>query len=407
MLANRNKLTLTSEQHSALAATPLPFAVIWTEENFEAFTKAAERDSRDIKTYLLYLSEYRKTLADNNPVYNDKGESPKQRELLDLLPHFIANVPSEEIALYAASLNLFALLLKDTKNFTDARENLKKALQIKGLHPISMASLAQNLSSVYDVVNDFPRRVLVQKDAVEYLEEVELAHTVDMHIAASIYSSYGNALNGEGYINAALNSHTQALKLWPENNMIANRAAIFFSKQDSFEALLRAEEIFANFYDYAKGKKLFVTPFYRADVNIKLAGQARQMGNDKLAADYAKRAREYLVQALSAIRANYKGSYQSKGMARLEYLEANLAYVEDRFDDVTYHSKKAEIFRLEVDEPRAKFEKFMAKFPIAPEPKVQEPKVSFSTIYLYRRKEKAPALAPVEEAKNVAHHSLT
>jgi hypothetical protein len=117
------KFTLTPEQHTALAATPLPFAVIWTEDNFEEFTNAAARQGTD--TYLRYLREYEKTLPDNNPVYNDKEKTAAQRRLLDLLPIFIASVTSEELDLYAASLNLYALLLKDTKNFKDARENLK------------------------------------------------------------------------------------------------------------------------------------------------------------------------------------------------------------------------------------------------------------------------------------------
>jgi tetratricopeptide (TPR) repeat protein len=366
---------LTAEENHALAATPLPFAVIWSEKDFEEFLKAAERDAT--KTYLGLLSGYRRILPHNNPIYNDVEQSEKQGELLTALRINARGVPHDEPELYAATLNLYALLLKDTKNFQTAVGILELALQIKNLSPLSLASLSHTLAGVYSQEKNVDASLAKLTNAAKFLEQVELSYAVDMHIAACIYSSLGNALYDKGDISRAREYHLRAIALWPENNVIANNAAIFLSKQHSLEDLQKADEMLAIHYEKAKEDKVFVTPYYRTDVNIKLAGFAKEAGNEVLAARYVRDACAYWTVANTAINTNYSGSYKNKGLARLEYLGANLAYIDQDYHELERHKAEATSFRQQVKEPAAKFEKFIAKFP------TQTP---FSTQGLYRRK---------------------
>jgi tetratricopeptide (TPR) repeat protein len=383
MSSTRNKLT--PEQYAALAATPLPFTIIWSDENFEAAMKAAERGAT--MTYLGYLLEYKRTLLHNNPIYNDDEKSEKQKELLQAIPRYAVTIPIEELELHAAALNLYALLLKDTKNFTSARLSVESALRINNLSLLSKASLSHTLASIYDAEKNSDARLQKLNEAAEYLDQVELSYTVDKHIAASIYSSLGNIYFEKGDLTQAAHLHDNAVDLWPENNVIANNNAIFYSKQNSLEALQKAERALARHYEKAAAEKKFVTLYYRADVNIKLAGHAKASGHDVQAAAYLQCAVMFLRDAATAINANYTGSYRSKGLARLEYLAANIAYIEQDFHALERHRGEAMIYRTHVNEPQVKHEKFAAKFPT---------QSLFSTTQLYRRKPVGVAEVQVE-----------
>ncbi len=386
------RIILTPAQHSALAATPLPFNIIWSEDNFDAIIKAAERGAT--MTYLGYLLEYKRTLLESNPIYNDDGKSEKQLELLQAIPRYAATIPDEEFELRAATLNLYGLLLKDTKDFAAARATLESALEINNLSLLSKASLLHTLASIYAAEKNSDASFEKLFASANCLEGMEFIYSLDKHIAATIYSSLADIYVEKEKDVMASCLHEDAIELWPENNVIANHFAIFHSKRDVLTSLTKAETVLAKHYDKAVAENRFVTPFYRADVNIKLAGQAIKSGDAQLVSDYLKRARDYWGKAHTAIiSANYKGSYQNKGLARLEYLATNIAYVEQDYSKMELHAAGARNYRTQVDEPQAKQQKFFAKFPT---------QTLFNTAELFRRKTVAvPAAEPVQTERKL------
>jgi hypothetical protein len=424
----------------AYKPAPLSFLVIW-ESKIEYLIKLAiEEQNAKVKKYLELLAAYHSTLTDNNPRYNIPVSSPVTEELLTNIASFIDELKaassshnpaqtesksdtqqSDEVAVSTAVENL---AISDSANLieiTAAVYTLQGLVQhgigedVKATDSFDLAyNKTSNLVSRAVILNQIEslrnREFLPQQRKVSKLVEiVDMIRNVQLdkleieaqHNVASIYSSLAYAYrktNEANSLELAEQNYTTALKYWPGSLVIMNRAAILYSKVSTLEALEKAEAILAKLYD--DNSLLMVTPYYRADVAIKLAALYKDNGDNAKYAEHVAAAERYLKCADNARKNNpkYSENYKTKASTRIDNLRANLAVVTGDLQQASELQKKLTKVRTEeVDEGKGSpeenkkaREKFLAK--------LIDTTKEFNKFMLFRRPVKQP-VQPVSEAR--------
>ena len=373
----------------------LTYPYIWTSEFSDAELSAAKANAKDDleKEYLEVLRKYCLKLTENNQRYNAKEAAEDLSSQLTALSTTIPKEP-EFNELRAAVLNLLGLIAhkmqKDLeaadKYFTAAlragyteEEFARFSANTTQIGSLSRACILSNtsilhldlsspdvtklISSVAELIDDVAEQN-VQEDNVEVNR---LIGTVCANVAIVMCKLDSRE---------AIAMFNRAMILWPENNFIANNAAINLSKLalSNDKALLDSEAILARFYDNAVATKKFVTPYYRANVNIKLARYAKTLGEK---AALLERANECLGKAEEALdphkgNENYSSTYRQMSTARLSFQLCLKAGVEGdkeaaiRYRELAISQRDAVPFS-EV-ETQAKKDKFKEKMNFVIEP---------------------------------------
>ena len=368
------------DNNPALAATPLPFTVIWTHENFKEFLEQAQSEKTHV--YLSLLAQYKATLTPNNPIYNGVPKSKVQEALSLELSAYAESIALEEPTLKAAAFNLLALLQRNmnNKDYTLSTKTFEKALGFAPLPALARAGILHNLA--FNLRKNLDKALAYQLEAFDILDLNKVHLEDEKRAVASIYSFLGVLRAKEGKFDACEEAHFKALALWPKNNVLANNAALNFSKVNSLPLLLKSEAILKEEYLNAVKKKLFVTPYYRADVNIKLAGLATTQTDKDKYLDIAKECLNVAELVNDPIHGNqsYDDNYRNKNKARLLYLASNLAYVCNQINEAKEKQEQATEARKAVIETAEKEKKFTDKFADLKQP--------YSSSQLFRRREK-------------------
>jgi hypothetical protein len=354
-----------------------PFLLIWTSSKEELEKLYQDENDEDIKSYLKCLITYRSTLTENNPLYKVKEPTPVITTLLQDLNDLL-NVNEFREDILAALYNLIGLINRGLGKYDAAVVAFNCGAYFA---PHSAVTFNSQLAAV---MNDLSHREKEKGNtekadaylvcclkylnlAVGFLDAQNLknADTQTKHIAAAIYIQRAYAYRKSNIANGvelADGFYKKACQLWPENNVIANQAGILFSKTSTVAALQRAEEIFEKFYPAAEAKNLFVTPYYRADVNIKLAAFFMHSDSSKCAA-YAEAAESYLAAVENAINNNpeYDRDYKEKALSRMLNLKTSLAMVREDLAKAEELQKQVTKHRDKVPESKEAREKFDAK----------------------------------------------
>jgi len=131
-------------------------------------------------------------------------------------------------------------------------------------------------------------------------------------------------------INLSIAAFTKALEVWPDSNILQNNLAITLSKSANIDDLDAAESILRPVYlENIKDKKpYFVTPYYLADIYIKLAKLVVDEQEQK--ALYISVASDALDRAEETLQLNkgYTHDYTIKSLAKVYRLRMALSGLE-------------------------------------------------------------------------------
>ncbi|MES2218244.1 MAG: hypothetical protein V4501_07525 [Pseudomonadota bacterium] len=349
-----------------LAATALPFLVIWTEPDFLQFIFQARENSAS--GYLLCLARY-KGLYSHRKTLGVYEHAAVMREItfLETLISGYKTLPETSVNLIAAANNLLALFQFDVNDKAVAQSTLETTVKLPNLSPLSKASIHSNLAYImlaanYNDDQQVIERALIEAEqALQCLQELELNNSRLKHIAAAIYSGLGDLYRKVEKLDLGIKTHEQALALWPENQVIRNKAVFNLLKHDTEENVKKAEAMLTA--DYAAQQDSFDMNFYLADANIKLAGFARSAGNSKEKDNYLVIAESYLRKAQQANENNKYEEGYLKRQARIKLIKTRLYYVDGNTRLVSIFKKLAFIDFGAYREDKQRSGKFLAKFP--------------------------------------------
>ncbi len=368
-----------------VAPTPMSHLEIWTMES-KPIEDAIENATPDAnKKYFALLLAYKQGLSSANQVNYPAQESP----LIAQLDEYSSTIPNDAYELKAATQNLKALVLqKFHKDHQQAQCIYFTELSMWSIMPVKAAlCLWTNCISSFLEQNKMQE---AERFAEFVLSETNLKQCHQFSRTESAVRAPINFILAKVKAKTDKNNPDQAVKLcetafraWPENNVIANNFAIMLSKVNNQAYLLQAEDILSQFYPQAAQKLLFVTPYYRCDVNIKLAAlESDPVQKEKRLQD----AMIYMAIADAALdRGQYKEPYITKGKARLAYLKANIASVDNNQERFDAEKKIALELRAQVTgETAEKKEKFARKIMMGVlfrlKPSEQKPADSISNV---------------------------
>jgi hypothetical protein len=355
----------------------LPSMLIWTAKLDEFNSWCRQATNPQTRLFIQYLRAFKELMTANNAQYNVAKNEPKTLELLTQVK-LLADQPHHP-ELQAAILNLKALIERDiTKDLEAAKNTLHTALALKcRLHPQSIASLYSNYAKIFTEQRAHTPAFEYHAKAKDTLISRAGWQALSPRLGAAILCLYAIASRKESQDQQCAAALQAARDLWPESNVIANNQAIALTKLllDTPAHLHMAESILLEQYEGAKRNHLFVTPYYRADLHIKLAGYYR-FNNDVVKQNHHMEiARECLRVAHEAIDyvaengiPKYPENYRVKGHARLEKLEGNLNYVGANVAEAVRHFTAAVALRASVQENAAKTERFRHKLPDPTQP---------------------------------------
>jgi hypothetical protein len=373
------RIKLSAEQINGLAATALPFGVIWAEDDIDAVIEKA--DQPETHEYLELLKRYRATLSESNPIYNSNEKIDIILELESNVQGYLGRMRNNALSssLGAAAHNLIGVLRRDAKLFIQAQNVFDVAVNLPNLNPLEKASLLHNRAFTLAVRNQYKEALVCQQEAIIELEKVEIDDTpILQHLAATIYSMMAMLFGKSGRVHKAAADFefaeqafektkpkfAKASRAW-NSNMIANHNAIVLSKTGNKQDCADARKVLASFLPDAKANNRFVSLFYYADATIKLAGFSR---HSPAFNDLVAEAETGLAAARTAITSSSytEQNYIRKAKARLLYLESELAYVKEEYEKIPGLKDQAEELRKDVVENReGKLTKFLEKFPPA------------------------------------------
>ncbi|MGL5741733.1 MAG: tetratricopeptide repeat protein [Legionella sp.] len=370
-------------------AVALPFTFIWTSSPDQLSQWCELKKNAENQHYLSCLLEYKGMLSANNTKYNVNSDHPETLHLLERVKAL--QVRKENHKLQAAVLNLQGLIERDIlKDLDAANKTWAQALALRTqLQALSVASLLSNLAKVFTEQGKHIEAHQLQAEAVALIEPLSplFEEPYEKQILATFFAGLGNCCRKIGDEHC-FNAFQKAINFWPENMVFRNNMAIALSKinSDDPNGLLVAEELLEKKYLDAKSKNLFVTPYYRADVNIKLASYFKS--ESAKYAHHIKIATECLETAKAAIANNndYKPEYQKRAQARIAKLEGDLQYALGQSEAAEAHYVKAIELRQSLGEPQEKKDKFIRKIP--------NTSLAFNPAALFRhpRKEKESVL---------------
>lgn len=206
------------------------------------------------------------------------------------------------------------------------------------------------------------------KKAEEILEALRKNNFADLNDkdkqkAASVYSAIARRYRKNNDFVNSEKFHVIAMELFPDNNVIAKNAAIMLSKlDDDLAKLEKSESILAKSYESSKENYLFVTPYYRANVHIKMAQMClndKNKRNEEIAL-----ATEYLATANTALMKNlyYDDNYRSKCISKVALLTSYLEILLENHVEANASQQAAKEEREKIKEPQEKKTKFYLKF---------------------------------------------
>lgn len=322
----------------------LTHSQIWTmesheiESTIESLKTAGETWEADFFALVLeYKGKLHSASQTNYPGENVEFFKKK-------INQFFQQIPWSEDELKIATKNLLAMVIgKLEKNYKAAHDIYSFELSLTSNSQARICLWTNYLSSYFEEKN--PQiDLLVEKAKKEsFLDE-----SITKQNQAAFYCVLANimAKKRKPYqqMGDVVELYQKALKLCPDNNVIANNFAIMLSKCNDQKALKLADTVLFKHYEHAKTNLLFVTLYYRADVTIKLASFASAEEREKL----LQNAERYMTLAAEALESKKSGSeenkyssyYITKGRARLSYLSANIASVRQNREN--FEKAKAE-----------------------------------------------------------------
>ena len=387
----------------------LPHLYYWSSSQEDGYAEIMQQHSDDALLMKLAacVLDYTNRLKENSSDYNPPESCEEALTKLNELIEEIKTVSDQE--LLAAAYNLRGLYLHQImKQIAAAKETYELALKLDNLPPLTRGSILTNLSSAYTYEDDhqksYAMRVQIlsnldafNADVTEYDEETQ---TVRDRVTAALYSRMALAM-AKVKNDYAINFFDKAMDYWPESNVISNQAAIGLSKLNQKESIEMAETIFAKHYQSEVAKLRFVNPYYRADVNIKLAAYAA-LDNPETLSEYQPKIEEYLAaadNALNSLKADtqeyrYSEFYRTKSFARINYLRGQWSAVLGKAQEAEDYQKLSKEQRAsitgQVDETPEKTLKFGQKF--VP---IEEIRGSLNPNWLFRR----PSISQASETK--------
>jgi tetratricopeptide (TPR) repeat protein len=383
-----SRKSLSQEEINSLAATALPFLVIWTEDNFVEFIMRAQRN--DISGYLHTLGHYntqRKYLG-----VTDAERIALLKEITSLeklISHFQTS-NATQTDLIAAAYNLLALLQLEVNTKAVAQNTLETALKLADLSPLSKASIHSNLAYIMMIATEGNDQTMTAaaldeaERALQSLQATELNNPIVKHIAAAIYNGVGDLYYKINKPGNATKAHAEALGLWPENPVIRKNT------KDSVQAL---ESILIKDYETQKTENRFNALLRLANVNIKLAGLAQCAENREEKDKYLLIAEDYIRQACIAIE-NDSGKEDYKKQAQIKFIKSRMYYVDGNVTQVQIMRELAGMNYAESKEIKPEIERFQAKFPVTDPTKP----FSFNIQMLFSRyRQTAPAVVTEEK----------
>jgi tetratricopeptide (TPR) repeat protein len=345
--------------------------VFWSDDLYsvENLKKAeAEEQDTNVKAFIGCLIFFRGKLKENNPCYDNPAESPEVNQFLKQLDQ-IADKVKLDTEFLAAILNLKGLALLWIKNYADAYESFRQSFA-STTNKLTWAIAYSHMGVVLKELRNetYLKSHITAGDIVDKITPLAADIEIKKSIA-SIYCLLANAYRKQGLaenFDKALATFDKAINHW-ESSVIANNRAILLSKVNTEETLELAEEYLAKAYPGAKEKQLFVVPFYRADVAIKLAAIRckKQDTQDVLklieaAGEYIETARKAIVTSNYATSEETLTDYQNKALARLFKLDAYAAFILGNLTKALEFKNKAIDYRNKVKEDIGKTAKFVA-----------------------------------------------
>lgn len=363
----------------------LPFLLIW-HENLSTFEKlASDETDPDVKEYLYCLLTYRKTLGDNHPRDNNTGVTdPEITALLKQISALNDRIDANEYEFKAAIYNLQGLILRDIHRYKEAIQSFEKFYDpfLKdNLQLITRATLLSHVGATLQSQNKMhmAAKRLVDCPVVKRLD-MDSADNETRQMVAAIYlrSAYFCRKYYSSDLEISEKRYDAALDLWPENIVIANCSGALLSKMSKTDKLEKGDAILAKFHDKAVKENLFVTLYYRADINMKLAAFYKA-DNEKFLA-HTKLAADCLALAETALAENttYTCYYKTKSSAKMKNLASNLGRVkDDPIENVVKLQKESIDLRDQIEESEESRQKFLDK--------LVDPVAAFNPYKLFRR----------------------
>jgi tetratricopeptide (TPR) repeat protein len=382
---------LLSTEITNLYSSPMTHNFIWMTSIKEFQTQIDALDVCNTQEYLEIVIAYKNQMKANNPKYNDNSHNDLLEGVRESLQKLQSRTATTELQLQAAIYNLLGLVSRDLKKPEAALDAFSAALIDENqLTPLTNAIILSNKFRCLNALGRPQEAGELLYKTINYLIVVSSDLTEVTHLKATICADIANSYQQSGNHDNAVEFYEWALRLWPEANVLANNFAIYLSKLNKEEYLLKSRDVLESHYPHAQKDHLFVTPYYLADVNIKLAACPSYNVNAANTVAALTNAKEAMVHAKIALglNQNYNPNYRLKALSRMSFLQGNLFMVlEQRKAAEAVYAEAIKLRELVVEAPEKKM-KFRDKFSIR--------YLVFTFATLFRRPIEIPAAAPAD-----------